>query len=330
MSAVVLTAPPRAFYKPGAMKIFLSHASESKALVRRLTEPLPPHVSIWLDRDMMATGHRFGPRIDAAIQQQCDFVLVFVDGHALASEWVRHETALALRRQVDLQRTYLLPVLIEAVGARMTALGIDPAQMLYLDATDTSDAGIATSAQRLGDELFMHCSLLVETLRDADRRRLLDELGDDITEFKQVAFMWQASMGHGMAVLAGNQAAFDHVRDSLADYNRVANRVIPRLTHHRDRITAAWRDRRSLCEDVRHLLASIDADVYRVAMFRLNQTLEAIQQLVGPGRELPGSDELARLDAEKDRLNDAARQALERMTTAAADVIGDLERELDI
>lgn len=312
------------------MKIFLSHASESKALVRRLTEPLPPHVSIWLDRDMMATGHRFGPRIDAAIQRQCDFVLVFIDEHALASSWVQHETKLALQRQADLQRTYLLPVLLQDVGPAMKGLGIDPEQMLYLDATDHSEPGIAASARRLADELFMHCSLLVETLRDADRRRLLDELGADITEYKQVAFMWQASMGHSIAVLAGNQAAFDQVRESLAAYNRAADRIIPRLIEHRERITAAWRDRRSLCEDVRSLLASIDADVYRGAMFRLNDTLEAIQQLVGEGRSLPPPDEIARLDAEKDRLNEAARQALERMTVAAADVIGDLERELDI
>lgn len=309
------------------MKIFLSHASESKALVRRLTEPLPPHVVVWLDRDMMATGHRFGPRIDAAIRQQCDFVLVFIDEHALASEWVRHETELALQRQVALQRTYLLPVLLQDVGARMKVLGIDPAQMLYLDATDTSEAGIAASARRLNDELFMHCSLLIESLRDADRRRLLDDLAADITEFKQVAFMWQASMGHSLAVLSTNQAAFDHVRDSLAAYNRVADRVIPRLTQHRDRITAAWRDRRSLCDDVRDLLASIDGEVYRGAMFRLNEALETIQRLAATGTTQAA--EIERLDAEKDRLTEAARAALERMTETASEVIGDLERELD-
>jgi hypothetical protein len=87
------------------VKIFLSHASESKPLVRRLTEPLPPHVSIWLDRDMMGPGQKFGSRIQAAIDRECDFVLVFIDEHALASEWVRRETALALERQVALQRT---------------------------------------------------------------------------------------------------------------------------------------------------------------------------------------------------------------------------------
>ena len=125
------------------MRIFLSHASESKALVVRLTEPLPPHVQIWLDRDALAAGQRFGPRIEAAIRRDCDFVLVFIDEHALASDWVKRETALALQRQADLQRTFVLPVLLRPLGARINELGIDPEQMLYLDATDGSDAGVA-------------------------------------------------------------------------------------------------------------------------------------------------------------------------------------------
>ncbi len=309
------------------MKIFLSHASESKPLVRRLTEPLPPHVSIWLDRDMMAPGQRFGPRIKAAIGRECDFVLVFIDEHALASEWVRLETALALERQVALQRTYVLPVLLQPLGARMKDLGLDPEQTLYLDATDLSEHGIAASARTLGEELFKHCSVLVESLRDADRRLMLDELAAELTEFKQVAFRWQASMGNSLAVLSSNQAAFDHVRDSLAAYNRVCERFVPRLALHRDRITAAWRDKRSLCDDVRELLASIEVDVYRGAMFRLNEAIEAIHRLDASGGA--PADEIARLDAGKDHLTEAARAALERMSAGVAELIGDLERELE-
>jgi hypothetical protein len=309
------------------MKIFLSHASESKALVRRLTGALPAHVSIWLDRDAMAPGQRFAPRIEAAIRRDCDFVLVFIDDHALASDWVKRETALALQRQQALQRTYVLPVLLQDVGPRMKALGIDPEEMLYLEATDHSDAGIADAARTLAEELFKHCSMMIETLRSADRRRMLDELADELTEFKQVAFRWQASMGNSLAVLSVNQAAFDHVRDSVADYNAVCERFIPRLALHRDRITAAWRDRRSLCEDVREVLASIENDVYRGAMFRLNEIIEAIHHLDASGGA--PAEEMARLDARKDELNASARAALERMSAGVAELIGDLDSELE-
>ena len=309
------------------MKIFLSHASESKPLVRRLTEPLPPHVAIWLDRDMMAPGQRFGPRIETAIRRECDFVLVFIDEFALVSDWVKRETALALERQVALQRTYVLPVLLQDVGPRMKELGIDPTEMLYLDATDQSDDGIAASARTLADELFKHCSVMIELLRNADRRQLLEALAAEVTEFKQAAFMWQAFMGNSLAVLTTQQAAFDHVVRSVADYNRVADRFIPRLALHRERITSAWRNQRSLCNDVRDVLASIENDVYRGAMFRLNEVIEMIHRIDSAGGA--PAEEIARLDAEKDRLTDAARAALERMSSASTELIADLERELE-
>lgn len=309
------------------MKIFLSHASESKALVCRLTEPLPSHVSIWLDRDAMAPGQRFAPRIETAIRRDCDFVLVFIDEHALASDWVRRETELALQRQQALQRTYVLPVLLQDVGSRMKTLGIDPEEMLYLEATDHSDVGLANAARTLAAELFKHCSTMIETLRSADRRRMLDHLAEELTEFKQVAFKWQASMGNSLAVLSVNQAAFDHVRDSLAAYNAVCERFIPRLALHRDRITSAWRDRRSLCEDVREVLASIENDIYRGALLRLNEVVESIHRLDASGGAAP--QELEQLDAQKEALTAASGAALERMSAQVAELIGDLESELE-
>lgn len=309
------------------MRIFLSHASESKPLVVRLTEPLPPHVQVWLDRDALAAGQRFGPRIEAAIRRDCDFVLVFIDEHALASDWVKRETALALQRQADLQRAFVLPVLLQPLGARMKELGIDPEEMLYIDATDSSDDGVARAARLLGDELFKHSSVMIESLRNADRRAMLDALSAEVTEYKQVAFRWQASMGNSLAVLSTNQAAFDHVRETLAAYNEVGERFVPRLALHRDRITAAWRDRRSLCEDVREVLAAIENDVYRGAMFRLNEVIEAIHHLDASGGA--PAEELAALDARKDALNEAARAALERMSAQTAELIGDLESELE-
>ena len=309
------------------MRVFLSHASESKPLVERLTEPLPPHVQIWLDRDALAAGQRFGPRIEAAIRRDCDFVLVFVDEHALASDWVKRETALALQRQADLQRAFVLPVLLQPLGGRMKELGIDPQEMLYVDATDPSDDGVARAARLLGDELFKHASVMIESLRNADRRAMLDALSAEVTEYKQVAFRWQAAMGNSLAVLSVNQAAFDHVRETLTAYNEVSERFVPRLALHRDRITAAWRDRRSLCEDVREVLAAIENEVYRGAMFRLNEVIEAIHRLDASGGA-PAAD-VAALDARKDALNEAARAALERMSARTAELIGDLESELE-
>jgi hypothetical protein len=240
---------------------------------------------------------------------------------------VKRETALALQRQTDLQRTFVLPVLLYGLHERMGEIGLDPQELLYLDATDHSDAGIALAGRTLADELFKHCSTLIESLRNADRRLYLEQLSSELTEYQQVAFLWQASMGNSLAVLSVNQPAFDQVRDAVAAYNGVADRFIPRLGMHRDRITAAWRDRRSLCEDVRDVLASIEHKVYRGAMFRLNEITEMIHRLDAAGGA--AAAEIAQLDEQKEQLTEAAREALQHMGEQVAELIGDLERELE-
>ena len=153
---------------------------------------------------------------------------------------------MALQRQS--QRTFVIPVLLrEGCKGALASLGLDPQETLYLDATDLSDAGIAASARTLAEELFKHCcSMLVETLRNADRRRLLDDWAGELTEFQQAAFRWRASMQHSLTVLSGNSGP-SHMRATRwPNTNRVADRFI-RAWLHRDRITAAWHDRRSLC-----------------------------------------------------------------------------------
>ena len=80
------------------MKIFLSHGSEAKPLVRRLTAALPRHVEIWLDADELRLGQKFAQHIERGIRLESDFVVAFVDRHALDSTWVKREVGLALKR----------------------------------------------------------------------------------------------------------------------------------------------------------------------------------------------------------------------------------------
>jgi len=62
-------------------------------------------------------------------------------------------------------------------------------------------------------------------------------------------------------------------------------------------------------------------------MFRLNEVIESIHRLDAAGGA--SADEVLGLDAEKEALNEAARAALERMSAQVAELIGDLERELE-
>jgi hypothetical protein len=312
------------------MKIFLSHASESKALVRQLTAALPAHVQRWLDQDQMATGERFPEHIEAGIRNECDFLIAFVDEAALASEWVRREVALGLARQRALQRPFVLPVLLGDVGARLGELGLAADEWLHLDARDHSDAGIAASAAMLQAELFKHSSELVEQLRNADRRSLIDAFASELAEFEQAAYRCTSSMVNSYEAMVAMQPAIDHLQQTLAAYNAVSDRFIPRLPFHRDRLSAAWRDRRSLCNHLARLIDQVEDEVYRGAMFDLREVLEMLHETMveDEGGRLD-STELARRDARKTELLVTAQAALDRMTRDASAVIGDFTAELE-
>jgi hypothetical protein len=320
-----LTTTPTSPYKL-AMRIFLSHASQSKALVKQLVERLPRHVEVWLDQDELEAGQQFPEHIERGIRLQCDYVILFIDEAALDSNWVRRESELALQRQADLQRAFVVPVLLGDVAERLGELKLHADQVIYIDARDHSPAGIEDAGRQLAAELFKLASRLVESLRHSDRRSVLDEFSAELAAFEQAAFLWLASMGNSYGVLATNQAAFDHVAQCLKAYNDVADAFIPRLAVHRDRLSAGWRESRSLVKHVHALLDFIDDDVYRGALYRINGVLQTINQLAHAG--MPDQAGLTAADAEKTALIATARSALEKMSTRASEVTSDLMVEL--
>ena len=311
------------------MKVFLSHASPSKPLVRRVAAALPPHVECWLDQDEMGPGQKFPARIEAGIRTGCDFLVVFVDENALDSDWVKREVALGLQRQRDLQRPFVVPVLLGDVHARMHELGLPADEWLYLDARRHDDAALDATGKALRDELFKHASELVERLRVADRRALVDQFAAELTEYEQVAFRWVASMRSPIEVLVGLSAAQDHIRECLDAYNEVGNRFIPRLPLHRDRLIAAWHDRRSLCRHISELIDYVEDDVYRGALYDLNEVLGTLHRnMVADDERRLDPAERAADEARKDALLDKAQRALDRMTRDASELVGDLTSEL--
>jgi len=312
------------------MKIFLSHASPSKPLVRRLTERLPPHVECWLDQDELGAGQKFAQHIEHCIRNESDFLLVFIDEAALTSEWVRREVGLGLQRHRDLQRPFVLPVLLADVHERMHELGLPADEWLYLDARDLSDAGLDASAAALQAELFKHASALIERLRSTDRRALIDGFAAELAEFEQAAFRWVGSLANRYEVLISVQASIDHLRDCLAAYNAVADRFIPRLPMHRDRLCAAWRDRRSLCKHIAELIDLVEDGIYRGALFDLNEVLGMLHEaMVADAARRLDAQTLAGYEARKTELLAKAQAALERMTREASELVGDLTSELE-
>jgi hypothetical protein len=310
------------------VKVFLSHASESKPLVRRIAAQLPAHVDVWLDQDELEPG-RFPQVIERAIREGSDFVAVFVCREALASPWVKREVDLARARQADLQRAFVIPVLLDDVEGRLHELGFDPAEWLYIDARDRSDEGLARSGAALAAELFKLASRLVESLRSVNRRALTDAFAAELAEYEQVAFRWIGSMTNRIDAMVAMQPAVDHVRECLDAYNAVSDRFIPRLALHRDRLNNAWREQRVICKHLVALIDMIEDGVYRGAMFNLNQVLGLLHEaMVVDAQGRSDAARLAAHEARKTELLGKAQASLERMTQDASELFADMNVEL--
>ncbi len=116
------------------MRIFLSHHSDDKSLVREVKQALPEFLQTWLDEDRIRWSDNIAVRLLEAINVHCDFLILFLRAKTLKSKWVQRELRAALRREKELGRTFILPVVLDS----RTALAALPAflkERLYIEAT---------------------------------------------------------------------------------------------------------------------------------------------------------------------------------------------------
>lgn len=73
------------------MKIFFSHSSRDKALLRELRGYLPPWISSWIDEDELLFGSGLDASLKRAIDEEADYVVLFLGHEALNSKWVKRE-----------------------------------------------------------------------------------------------------------------------------------------------------------------------------------------------------------------------------------------------
>jgi hypothetical protein len=161
------------------MKIFLSHPSRDKALVREVKELLPSFLNTWLDEDSLSWGESFPAELKSTIQSGIDFLLIFLNKDALNSKWVMQELEWALRRERKLRRTFVLPILLEAIAAEDLPDGLS--ERLFLRLSDQSRPSVEYLAQRITMKLFQlvvesYASLQLEVPSRKSLMSLRDEL----------------------------------------------------------------------------------------------------------------------------------------------------------
>jgi DeoR/GlpR family transcriptional regulator of sugar metabolism len=135
------------------MRIFLSHTSRHKPLIREVKNHLPAYIRSWIDEKDLFVGEEIGSRIKDVIERHTDFVIIFIDSHAVASEWVKQELQWALEYEQKLGRTFVLPVVLD----RDAWNRIEPEALRkrkFLECADFSEEGIKLLANGLIFQLF--------------------------------------------------------------------------------------------------------------------------------------------------------------------------------
>lgn len=306
------------------MKIFLSHASEDKSLVSSIQSHLPKHINAWLDVDELGLGMKFPDQIKREITEDSDFVIVFLGNNALRSKWVERELNWALERESEIQRVFVLPVLLDNIWPHVTNKHPALEDRLYLEGSDHSDAGLTLTAEKLGDYLFAQLSRNIGALKTTPPRQFVNELTEDLTHYKEIAYKLHATMGDTLAVLSTNQQAFDNIARVVNEYNVFTEKFITRLPNHCENVQKRWGQ--NLADECANMIHFIEKDVYRGQVYALNEVREAINQCSTGDK--PSHAEIEKLNHKKDQLLADVDQALVSMTRTTTHFLSRLEREI--
>lgn len=145
------------------MRIFLSHSSRDKPLIREIVGYLPPHIRPWIDERDIRVGERLDRSIWKAIAIETEFLVIFIGPEAVRSAWVKRELEWALAREQEIGRIFVLPVLLDRES--WNELPKEFQNRRYLPCTDLSETGVRHFSQQLADELF---ALVSEELKFSD------------------------------------------------------------------------------------------------------------------------------------------------------------------
>jgi DeoR/GlpR family transcriptional regulator of sugar metabolism len=95
------------------MKVFFCHASRHKSLVREVIKDLERPLQAWLDDEDLLLGEDLSTVLQQVIQAETDYLVVFMDQYFFRSKWLRRELNWALEQETELNRVFVLPVIIE-------------------------------------------------------------------------------------------------------------------------------------------------------------------------------------------------------------------------
>jgi len=153
------------------MKLFLSHSSRDKALIREIKNLLPSFIRIWLDEIDLTIGGDLERSLNEAIQNDVDYFLVFLGHEALQSKWVKKEISWAMKREKELGRVFIIPILLDDIWKNIKPVSFK--RRLYISCLDQSKHGVKSFAENLSSNLF---KVACERLNNIKKEKLEENL----------------------------------------------------------------------------------------------------------------------------------------------------------
>jgi len=255
------------------MKVFFSHATPDKPLVRALARAMPAHVECWVDEGQLSLGYTLHEVIRRVIDHESHYFVVFLSAAARDSAWVRQELDWALAREAEARRDFILPLLLQEalpLGTAPPAMQALP-QRLYLPCFDASAGGRRKVGAALAAQLFARASRDLP-LPAVPREKFVADLQADLATYKDLAFELQATLADALPVLATQEAAHTQFAAAVQRYNDFWQRLGPSLRALPEQIRVLFG--RELAEVAVELVRFVEEEVYRGAVYALNAVRE--------------------------------------------------------
>ncbi|MCB0471670.1 MAG: TIR domain-containing protein [Ignavibacteriae bacterium] len=139
------------------MKIFVSHSSSQKLFVKELKRRLPDHLQLWIDEREIILGDNILSTIKDAIEIDSDFLIYIIDNKSIESPWVKKEIEWASQKEIEINRTFILPIVIEHNA--WESLSDSFKQRKYLKCDDFNELTLDMISTSIVNELFALLSI---------------------------------------------------------------------------------------------------------------------------------------------------------------------------
>ena len=164
------------------MKLFVSYSHKNDELreriISRLTVLLPKTFTFWQDVKEIQWGSDFPKEIEHAILYDVDFFICIVSDESEKSEWVPKEVNFAKQRMKELNREFILPIVVEGTSHESLWEDLNLGSISFAEITSEPGEKFDKQMERIRDLLFqLICIDMEKFLRPSydDRMKAIDE-----------------------------------------------------------------------------------------------------------------------------------------------------------